>query len=82
MPPKHSRRYTSKVWLAVCLVLSFVALFFSLFKGLETASVGITVMIPAVFGFYVTIGHMDLKEALTNPQEGGETVTEVAAAVA
>jgi hypothetical protein len=79
---KHSRRFTSKVWLAVCLLMSFAALGFALFKGLETASVGITVMIPAIFGFYVTIGHMDLKQALTNPQEGGETITEVAAAVA
>jgi len=49
--------------LAVCLVLSFTALFASIAMRLETAAVGITVMIPAVYGAYVTIGHMDLRQA-------------------
>lgn len=64
---KLSRRRTSKFWLAVTLVLSFVALFLSLWRGLETAAVGITVMIPAVYGAYVGVGHMDLRQTLNGP---------------
>ncbi len=65
----RSRRRTSKFWLAATLILSFVALFLSLWRGLETAAVGITVMIPAVYGAYVGVGHMDLRQTLN----GGPT---------
>lgn len=41
-----------------------MALFFALWQGLETAAVGITVMIPAVYGAYVGVGHMDFRQVL------------------
>ncbi|RVH83229.1 hypothetical protein CN074_25095 [Sinorhizobium medicae] len=62
----RSKRKTSKLWLGVTLIVSFVALFLSLWRGLETAAVGITVMIPAVYGAYVGVGHMDFRQAISN----------------
>ncbi|RVP74862.1 hypothetical protein [Sinorhizobium medicae] len=67
----RSKRKTSKLWLGVTLIVSFVALFLSLWRGLETAAVGITVMIPAVYGAYVGVGHMDFRHAISNFPIGG-----------
>lgn len=65
----RSKRRTSKFWLAVTLALSFIALFSCIYRGLETAAVGITVMIPAVYGAYVGVGHMDFRQAISNIQQ-------------
>ena len=65
----RSKRTTSKVWLAITLALSFAALFSCIWRGLETAAVGITVMIPAVYGAYVGVGHMDLRQSMTGYPE-------------
>lgn len=62
--PKYSRRRTSKFWLAVSLLVSFVALFMALWLRLETAAAAITVMIPTVYGAYVGVGHMDLRHIM------------------
>lgn len=70
MRPKRSRRKTSKFWLAVTLLVSFAALFMALWFHLETAAAAITVMIPAVYGAYVGVGHMDLRQY--NKQEPQE----------
>lgn len=59
----RSRRRTSKFWLGVLLVTAIAALFYALYQGLETAAVGVTIMIPAVYGAYVGVGHMDYREA-------------------
>ncbi|MER8421852.1 hypothetical protein NKG95_28945 [Mesorhizobium sp. M1423] len=65
----RSKRRTSKFWLAVTLALSFIALFSCIWRGLETAAVGITVMIPAVYGAYVGVGHMDYRQSLGQPEQ-------------
>lgn len=62
----RSKRRTSKFWLATGMTLSFVALFACIYNGLETAAVGITVMIPAIFTAYVGVGHMDYRQVLQN----------------
>lgn len=67
---KASRRRTSKFWLAVTLLVSFTALFMALWFHLETAAAAITVMIPAVYGAYVGVGHMDYRQFLNKePQD-------------
>lgn len=67
----RSKRRTSKFWLGITLVVSFTALFLALWFRLETAAVGITVMIPAVYGAYVGVGHMDFRHALSSIPLGG-----------
>ncbi|MGV1850161.1 hypothetical protein [Rhizobium rhizogenes] len=66
----HSRstRRTSKLWLGVAMVLSWIALFVAIGLKLETAAVGVTVLIPAMYTAYTTIGHMDYRQALSNIQ--------------
>lgn len=68
MTRKHSTRKTSKLWLGVAMVLSWIALFATIALKLETAAVGITVLIPAMFTAYTTIGHMDYRQLLSNTQ--------------
>jgi uncharacterized membrane protein YhhN len=68
----RSKRRTSKFWLGVLLVTSIVALFYSLYQSLETATVGITVMIPAIYGAYVGVGHLDYRQATSILSEEGE----------
>jgi hypothetical protein len=48
------------------MVLSWSTLCAALALKLETAAVGITVLIPAMFTAYTTIGHMDYRTALSN----------------
>jgi len=48
------------------MVLSWLALFATIALKLETAAVGITVLIPAMYTAYTTIGHMDYRSALSN----------------
>lgn len=62
----RSKRKTSKVWLGISMSLSFIALFVALWLKLETAAVGITVLIPAIYGAYVGVGHMDYRQVLSN----------------
>jgi hypothetical protein len=50
------------------MVLSWAALGVSLWLKLETAAVGITVLIPAMYTAYTTIGHMDYRANLSNTQ--------------
>ncbi|PQZ43363.1 hypothetical protein CQ059_05375 [Brucella pseudogrignonensis] len=69
MNRKTSRRRTSKFWLAVTLLVSFTALFMALWFRLETAAAAITVMIPAVYGAYVGIGHMDYRQTFNKSPE-------------
>ncbi|TCR92585.1 hypothetical protein EV561_10118 [Rhizobium sp. BK376] len=66
---RHSTRRTSKLWLGVSMVLSWVGLFVALYLKLETASVGITVLIPAMYTAYTTIGHMDFRQTLSSQPE-------------
>lgn len=61
----RSRRRTSKFWLAVTLLVSFGSLIGCIYQGLETLGCGITVMIPAVYTAYVSVGHMDLRQTLS-----------------
>lgn len=51
------------------MLAAIAALYMALWLRLETAAVGITVMIPAVYGAYVGIGHMDYRQILQTPQE-------------
>ncbi len=62
----RSKRRTSKFWLGATLVISFAALFLALWTRLETAAVGVTVMIPAVYAAYVGVGHMDYRQTLNS----------------
>jgi hypothetical protein len=48
------------------MVLSWGTLCAALALKLETAAVGITVLIPAMYTAYTTIGHMDYRSALSN----------------
>jgi hypothetical protein len=50
------------------MVLSWIALFVAIALKLETAAVGITVLIPAMYTAYTTIGHMDYRNYLSNTQ--------------
>ncbi|MBY5849784.1 hypothetical protein HFN51_04330 [Rhizobium leguminosarum] len=50
------------------MVLSWIALFAALALKLETAAVGVTVLIPAMYTAYTTIGHMDYRQLLSNTQ--------------
>ncbi len=71
----RSTRRTSKFWLAVSMVLSWSSLFAAIALKLETTAVGITVLIPAMYTAYTTIGHMDLRATLSNIQSP-ETVSQ------
>jgi hypothetical protein len=48
------------------MVLSFAALFACIYQGLETAAVGVTDMIPAIYTAYVGVGHMDFRKVLSS----------------
>ena len=66
---KRSTRKTSKFWLGVSMVLAWGTLCAALALKLETAAVGITVLIPAMYTAYTTIGHMDYRQTLSNITE-------------
>jgi hypothetical protein len=72
---KRSTRKTSKLWLGVSMVLSWAAMASCIYLKLETAAVGITVLIPAMYTAYTTIGHMDYRQSLSNTPEP-ETVSQ------
>jgi hypothetical protein len=67
---KHSKRRTSKVWLAITQLLSWGAIFYAINTQQGSVVVASLVgLIGSSLGLYMGVGHMDFREMLRNRQD-------------
>lgn len=69
VPPKKSKRTTSKFWLAVNTTLGWIAIFYGIWTLQATTVVAPMIGLILHYSAYVLVGHLDFKrilEAQTN----------------
>jgi xanthine/uracil permease len=68
VPPKVSKRRTSKVWLAVNTCLAWIAVFYALYTMQGAVVVAAMVGLIGNYSAYVLVGHWDFKQVLKNAE--------------
>jgi hypothetical protein len=63
VPDKPSRTFSKRLVIS-CVVLAWLALFYSIYAGLDTVAVAGFTFIAGIGGAYMGIGHLDLRQLL------------------